>query len=91
MLKGKVQINEQEREGDYNFLGIKVYTTKGFAETFKQETHEIILESLILISENFPHADYFQTFTYEYPDGRVIRYWCIHDKTHITFLLPEEY
>ena len=46
--------------------------------------------------EHFEDADYFQTFVYQYPDGKEVRFWIILDEREnasniLTALLPEDY
>ena len=92
MLKGKVKIKKQECEGNYKFTDVKQYMTCGFQNAFGEEALLIVILALELILEQYPNnADYLQKFEYECPNKKIIRFWCIHDKTHITFLLPEEY
>ena len=92
MLKGKVKIKKQECEGNYKFIDVKQYMTCGFQNAFGEEATLIVFTALELILEQYPNnADYLQIFEYEYPNKKIIRFWCIHDETHITFLLPEEY
>lgn len=92
MLKGKVYINEQEKRGNYTFTGVGQYVTCGFGDIFGKEAPEVALTALALILEKYPdNADYFQTFEYHRENGEIVRFWCINDVDHITFLLPEEY
>lgn len=92
MLKGKVSINKQERRGNYKFTGVSLCVTCGFSDTFGTETKEIVSTALAMIQEKYPNdADYLQTFDYYLDDGQSVRFWCINDVDHITFLLPEEY
>jgi hypothetical protein len=102
MLSEKIILLSQEQEGDYLFYGNEVETvcTKGFKETFGDETDEIVHVSRYLISSTYENPDYLQKFTY-----KGITYWCIgefhkEDKLedyievsnfYITFLLPSEY
>lgn len=92
MLEGKVKISKQECEGNYKFTGVEQYMTSGFQNAFGEEATLIAFTALALILKEYPNnADYLQTFEYEYPNKKVISFWCIHDETYITFLLPEEY
>lgn len=92
MLKGRLYIKEQEESGTYQFTGIPTYMTCGFQSIFENEAQEIISTALMQILEKYPgNADYLQVFTYHREEGEVIKFWCINDVDHITFLLPEEY
>lgn len=92
MLKGKVILNEQETEGNYDFSITEKYMTKGFQDTFGNEATQIAFIAISLIMEHYPtNADYFQTFRYIYPDGAESKFWIIHDMDHYTVLLPSEY
>lgn len=92
MLKGKVTIQEQEVSGNYKFVGIPMYMTKGFQETFGEETNAVAFTAHMLLLEKYPNdADYFQVFLYSYPDGKEVKFWLINDVSHMTFLLPSEY
>ena len=92
MLKGKVFINDQEGKGNYTFIGVRACVTCGFSDTFGEETLDIVRTALALIQGKYPNnADYLQTFEYHREDEKSVRFWCIHDVDHITFLLPEEY
>ena len=75
MLKGKVTIQEQEVSGNYKFVGIPMYMTKGFQETFGEETNAVAFTAHMLLLEKYPNdADYFQVFLYSYPDGKEVKY-----------------
>ena len=92
ILRGKVYIKEQETSGNYKFEGILTCMTRGFKNIFEDEAILIAGIALKLITEKYPdNADYFQTFEYHYNDGKIVKFWCINDVDHITFLLPEEY
>ena len=92
MLQGELIINKHERKGNYIFNGVRICMTCGFSDTFGEEVLEIVLTALALIQEKYPdNADYLQTFEYHREDEESVRFWCIHDVDHITFLLPEEY
>ena len=94
MLKGRVYINEQEESGNYIFAGTGIgqYMTCGFRQAFDKEAEAVAFTALALIMEKYPdNADYLQTFEYRYEDEKSIRFWCINDVDHITFLLPDEY
>lgn len=91
-LKGRVVINKQENEGNYDFSIPEKYMTAGFQHTFRDEAALIAFIAISLIMETYPHnADYLQTFRYIYPDGTETAFWIIHDTSHFTILLPEEY
>lgn len=91
MLRGKVYLNEQEESGDYKFAEVEQYMTCGFETLFGEEATAVAFTALALILEKYPdNADYLQTFEYHLED-KVIRFWCINDVDHITFLLPSEY
>lgn len=92
MLKGKIYIKEQEERGSFIFTGVQQYMTCGFRDVFGEEAEAVAFTALALILEKYPDdADYLQTFEYCYGSGKVVRFWCINDVDHITFLLPEEY
>lgn len=92
MLKGKVFIKEQEERGNYIFTGVPQYMTCGFRDVLGEEAEAVAFTALALILEKYPdNADYLQTFEYRYGSGESVRFWCINDVDHITFLLPEEY
>lgn len=88
-MLGQIILNEQEQEGNYNF-SVQPYMTKGFQATFGDEAIAIAFTSVAKIQETYPNADYLQTFKYV-KNNKEIKYWCINDVDHITFLLPEEY
>lgn len=92
MLQGKVILNPQENEGSYTWTGIDSYMTQGFHHTFGEEAPLIAFTAVALILETYSdNADYFQTFYYEYPDGKKVKFWIINDVSHYTALLPSEY
>jgi len=92
MLKGKICIKEQEVSGNYIFTGVRMYMTCGFKGAFGGEASEVAFAALNLILEKYPkNADYLQIFEYHCEDLGSVRFWCINDVDHITFLLPEEY
>ena len=92
MLKGKLIIKKQEEEGNYKFAGVKSYMTCGFKTVFGDDAELIASVALNLIVTTYPdNADYLQSFVYTYPDNREVKFWCINDVDHITFLLPSEY
>lgn len=100
MLKGKLYLNNQECEGNYNFIDVaESYMTQGFAKKFGNEAKEIFSKALWMIAEKYPNtADYLQTFVYELGDKEEdkIRFWMILDEYKngiyiVTALLPEEY
>lgn len=91
-LKGRVILNEQEETGNYDFSIAECYMTAGFCDTFGTETVAIASAAISLLLKTYPdNADYFQTFKYIHPDGTETAFWLIHDRTHYTVLLPEEY
>jgi len=91
MLRGKVIIKPQEEEGKSVFTGIESCMTTGFKNTFGSEADAIAFTALALILETYPNnADYLQSFVYQLEDME-IRFWCINDEDHITYLLPSEY
>ena len=90
-MKNRIILNPQEEEGNFSFKDVEQYMTKGFQQKFGILAPVIALTSLQKILETYPNnADYFQTFIYK-DDFLEIKYWCINDIEHITFLLPEEY
>lgn len=92
MLKGKLIIQKQEEDGNYKFAGVKPYMTCGFKNVFGDDAELIASVALDLILTTCPdNADYLQSFVYTYPDNREVKFWCINDVDHITFLLPSEY
>lgn len=92
MSNGILHINKQEVSGNYKFTGVRKVMTCGFAETFGKYAKSIAKAALELILTTYPkNADYLQTFEYRCEDGDRIKFWCINDVDHITFLLPEEY
>ena len=91
MLKGKLVIKKQEEDGNYKFVGVKSYMTCGFKNTFGNEAEAIAFTALALILETYPNnADYLQSFEYQL-ENMTIKFWCINDVDHITYLLPSEY
>lgn len=91
MLRGKVIIKPQEEAGKSVFTGVESCMTRGFKNTFGREAEAIAFTALALILETYPHnADYLQSFVYQLEDME-IRFWCINDEDHITYLLPSEY
>ena len=98
-LIGTVYMNEQENEGVLDFLeDNQCVMTSNFKATFGDEAETIILVAMALVMHAHPKgADYFQTFYYEYPDGKQIKFWIIIDemgegeKNILTALLPEDY
>lgn len=92
IMLGKVIYNEQEQSGNYVWTGIPSYMTNNFKSTFGDEAELIAFTAVALILEKHPHdADYFQTFKYLYPNGKVIKFWIINDVDHYTALLPSDY
>ena len=100
MLKGKLYLENQECEGNYDFINItESYMTRGFAKKFGDEAKEIFSKALWMIDEKYSNtADYLQSFVYELGDKKEdkIRFWMILNEykngVHIvTALLPEEY
>ena len=62
-----------------------------FKRMFGSEAEAIAFTALALILETYPHnADYLQSFVYQLEDME-IKFWCINDEDHITYLLPSEY
>ena len=97
-MEGKIIYNEQEQQGNYTFLGTEKYMTSNFLNTFGEVlAHEIYANAIALVMEKHPEdADYFQTFEYQYPDGKVVKFWIILDEREdvpniLTALLPEDY
>lgn len=97
-MEGKIIYNEQEQTGNYTFLGTDKYMTANFLNTFGEElATEIYAKALEMVEqEHFEDADYFQTFVYQYPDGKEVRFWIILDEREnasniLTALLPEDY
>ena len=84
-----VQLLPQECGGDYTFTS-QIYITRGFRNAFQEGCDLLVTVSLDMIRkqrvESSDGADYLQVLEY---DG--IRFWCIDDVSHLTFLLPEEY
>lgn len=71
MLKGKVNINEQEANGNYRFAGVTQYMTRGFQNTFGEDSQAIAFTAFALILEKYPdNADYLQTFEYLDENGK---------------------
>lgn len=92
MLEGRLILNEQETSGNYDFSITENYMTRGFQNTFGDMAVLMASTAVHMIIETYPGcADYFQTFQYEYPSGEIVKFWCIHDEDHYTFLLPSEY
>lgn len=91
------ELKEQECDGDYNF-NVRPVCTKGFLQTFGENTAWLISVSLQMIWK-LARPDYLQVFTYEKKT-----YYCISDfregetaedyegieELYCTFLLPEE-
>lgn len=91
MLRGKVIIKPQESEDKSVFVGVEACMTQGFKHMFGSEAEAIAFTALALILETYPdNADYIQSFVYQLEDME-IRFWCINDEDHITYLLPSEY
>lgn len=91
MLKGKIYLNEQEESGNCKYTGVRQFMACGFRDILGEEASAVAFTALALILEHYPdNADYLQTFEYHL-ENVVIRFWCINDGEHITFLLPEEY
>ena len=91
MLRGKVIIKPQEEEGKSIFVGVESCMTIGFKNTFGNEAEAIAFTALALILETYPNnADYLQSFEYQL-ENMTIKFWCINDVDHITYLLPSEY
>ena len=91
-MQGRIIYNEQESSGDYVWVGIPLYMTRNFKDTFGDEAEEIAFNAVALILKNHPHdADYFQTFKYIFPSGKAVRLWIINDVEHYTALLPSDY
>lgn len=91
-LKGRVILNEQEETGNYDFSITECYMTTGFRNTFGTEAVSAAFAAVFLPLKTYPdNADYFQTFRYAHPDGTETALWLIHDRTHYTVLLLEEY
>ena len=58
---------------------------------FGDEAEAIAFIALALILETYPNnADYLQSFEYQL-ENMTIKFWCINDVDHITYLLPSEY
>ena len=63
----------------------------------KAEIEKKVKKALEMVEqEHFEDADYFQTFSYQYPDGKEIKFWIILDEREnapniLTALLPEDY
>lgn len=98
MLKGKIHMNKQECEGNLSFFGNYGVMTKNFSDTFGDEATAIVFTACALVMEAHPNgADYLQTFEYEYPNEKKIRFWLIIDvpgdkqQNILTALLPEDY
>ena len=90
--RGLLVLKPQECEGNYDFTKAKHYMTRGFLNYFQELAPGIATASLQAIMEKYPtNADYFQVFEYTYTHGCTQKFYCIHDETHITFLLPSEY
>lgn len=84
-----LELLPQECGGDYKFSSA-VYMTRGFINALQDDAGNIVVHSLRLIHSQCvgdpDGADYIQVFK-----CGDIRFWCIDDISHITFLLPEEY
>lgn len=88
----KLVLRNQECNGDYDFTNPKVYMTRGFQHLFGTRTYSIIPSALQEIITTYRDtADYLQVFDYYFANGTKQKFYCIHDKSHITFLLPSEY
>ncbi|MCM1219836.1 MAG: DUF960 domain-containing protein [Lachnospiraceae bacterium] len=91
-LTGKVILNQQECAGNCDFSIQERYLSAGFQNAFKEEAAQIAFTAIALIMEAYPHnADYLQTFKYVHSDETETAFWAVHDGTHYTLLLPEEY
>jgi len=56
MLKGKLYLNNQECEGNYDFINVAgTYMTQGFAEKFGDEAKEIVSKALWMIDKTGIH------------------------------------
>lgn len=90
--KGTLFLKQQECEGNYNFESVQHYMTRGFFNLFGDLAVEVASASLTTIMEKHPdNADYFQVLVFVFPNGEAQEFYCIHDETHVTFLLPDEY
>lgn len=90
--KGTLILNQQECEGNYDFEAVQHYMTRGFQLIFSELSLVIVADSLAAIREHYPdNADYFQVFEYVFPNHIRQKFYCIHDETHVIFLLPDEY
>ena len=90
--KGTLILEEQECEGNYNFETVQHYMTRGFQIVFGEIALAIATAALVAIRELYPdNADYLQVFEYVFENQMKQKFFCIHDKTHVTFLLPDEY
>lgn len=94
-MKGTIILKEQEVEGELSFTGYPMFVGAQFKAMFEYEITDsmidVIIGSLALIEERYKDkADYLQVFIYESRFGEKTKFWCIHDYTHIMFLLPEE-
>lgn len=87
----QVKIQPQEYDGNYKFNSQIVYT-RGMEATFGEDIFLLVFQSMAEIKSLVEQgiADYFQVFTVEYKNS-LIKFYCIDDCSHITFLLPEEY
>jgi len=96
-LKGKLIHKEQEPDNlieKSDFRRVAVILTSGFSERFEDEAYSISISALRSINVRYGHlkANYFQVFTYVFPDGTEETFWVINDYSEIvTMLLPIEY
>lgn len=94
-MKGNLILKEQEVEGEFSFTRPPKFVGKQFSSLFNYEItdsmNDVIGEAIRLIEERYGgQADCFQVFIYESRHGEKTKFYCIHDITHITFVLPEE-
>lgn len=101
MAEMSIVLRDQEVEGSYIFRCGKHYMTRGFINFFSKDvkSHEekVALASnvagkmLDMISSKYGvNADYLQVFDCTYGEEKQ-KVYVIHDVSHVTFLLSEEY
>lgn len=91
-FRGEVRIQEQEVSGNYDFCSVPTVMTRSFENTFGMETVPVVASAISQIVEKYgKEADYLQVFKYIRRNGTVQEFWLIHDRDHVTALLPEDY
>lgn len=94
-MKGQLVLKEQEVEGELLYSGFPIFIGRMFKDSFlmgcNDSITEVITTSIEMIDKRYGgQSDWLQIFIYTNKFGDRIKYYVIHDYTHITFVLPEE-